>query len=128
MNAIGCLVLSGVVVMQWSKERSADQERLVIQSALTKARDQAAAEVKRSAGLERDIAVLKESIESTRKAAGELLAEKLNLSTAAAEQAKSWQAAITERDAKLRALDADLTATRQRLDEAIARLKVADGR
>jgi len=48
--------------------------------------------------------------------------------TAAREQLKTWETAIAARDEKLRALDAELTATRRRLDEAIAKLKEASTR
>ncbi len=41
---------------------------------------------------------------------------------------KSWQAAIADRDEKIRALNINLAATRGRLDEAIAKLKTAGGR
>ena len=41
------------------------------------------------------------------------------------QQVKTWEAALTERDAKLRSLDAELIATRKRLDAAIAELKSA---
>jgi hypothetical protein len=40
---------------------------------------------------------------------------------------KAWQDAVSERDAKIRELNASLTATRNRLDEAISKLKQAAG-
>ena len=46
----------------------------------------------------------------------------------AAAKIKAWEDAIAARDAKLQSLNADLTATRARLDEAIAKLKAAGAR
>ena len=126
LNAIGCLALTGVVVMLWNRERTADQERITLLSELTAARNQAADEARHSAALELDIATLKESIEATRKSAAQSLMDQQTMASAAEEQVKIWQAAITERDAKLRSLNAELTETRKRLDEAIARIKGTD--
>lgn len=138
LNAIGCLVLTGVVVLQWQRERALYESLSNLKTELHAANDQAAAETKRAAGLERDIAVLKESIEATQKAAEasarlmeEKTAQAAGLETevsAAREQVKTWEAAIAARDEKLRALDAQLAATRQRLDDAIAKLKEAGAR
>lgn len=138
LNAIGCLVLSLVVASQWLKERKTDQNLLEVRNNLTAAMDFSAAETRRATALERDIAVLKESIEATQKsaeeaarAAAENATQATGLETeltAAREQVKSWEAALTERDAKLRSLNDDLTATRKRLDTAIASLKAAGAR
>ncbi len=138
LNAIGCLILAGLVVVQWNKELALDQKLTTLRSELTTTREQAAAETKRAAGLERDIAVLKESIQSSQQASDEAarkFAEKVTQSagleaevTAAREQVKTWQDAIATRDAKLRELDAELTNTRRRLDEAVAKLKTAGAR
>ena len=142
VNAIGCLVLTGVLLVQWTRERSLDKTVATLRSDLRTAGKKAAAEAERSSGLERDIATLKEAIEATQKAADEsrkaaedsarLLAEKEAQSNvvqadvaAARDQVKVWQDAIAERDAKLRELNSDLTATRSRLDAAIAKLKAA---
>ena len=111
LNAIGCLVLTGVIVLQWQRERALD-------GSLAQLKSELASESKRAADLERDIAVLKESLEATQQSAAQ----------AAAEQLTIWQTAVAGRDAKLRELDAALAATRQRLDAAIARLKEAGAR
>ena len=118
LNAFGCLALSGVIVVQWQRERMLDETLAKLKYELRTANDQAAAEATRAANLERDIAVLKESIEATQQAAGE----------SAREQGAIWQTSLAERDEKLRELDAELTTTRQRLDEAVARLKEAGAR
>ena len=135
LNLVGCLALTGLVVTQWNKERGLGDDLAKLRTRLAAATDLAAAEAKRAAALERDIEVLKESIESTQKAAEEAARNSAELETtreaeaaAAREQVKTWQAAIDERDAKLRELNADLTATRQRLDAAIAKLKEAGAR
>lgn len=138
LNAIGCLVLTGVIFIQWQRERAAGESLAKLKTELHAANDLAADETKRADGLERDIAVLKESMEATQKAAeasARLMEEKTAQAagletevTAAREQLKTWEAAIAARDEKLRALDAQLTATRQRLDEAIAKLKEAGAR
>ena len=118
LNAIGCLVLTGVIVLQWQRERALDGSLAQLKSELAAAREFSASESKRAADLERDIAVLKESLEATQQSAAQ----------AAAEQLTIWQTAVAGRDAKLRELDAALAATRQRLDAAIARLKEAGAR
>lgn len=138
LNAIGCLVLTALVASQWLKERKSDQALTATQSELTAAKEFSASETRRATALERDIAVLKESIEATQKSAEEAAraaAEKTTEAsvleaeiTAAREQVKTWEAALAERDAKLRSLDAELLATRQRLGAAIAELKAAGSR
>lgn len=135
LNAVGCLALTGVILLQWSKERKLETSLDARLIELAAAKDQAAAESQRAGNLERDIAVLKESIEATQTAAesaSRALAERdlenqalVGEVTAAREQLITWQAALAERDAKIRELGADLTATRQRLDAAVAKLKVA---
>lgn len=138
LNAVGCLVLAGLVVVQWSKELALDQKLSRLGTELTTAKEQAATETKRAADLERDISVLKESIESSQQASEQAtrkFAEKETQSasleaeiTVAREQVETWQSAIAARDAKLRSLNEDLSATRRRLDEAIAKLKEAGAR
>jgi chromosome segregation ATPase len=138
LNAIGCLVLTGLVVAQWNKEHALGQKVTRLGTELAAARQQASTAGKRATDLERDIVVLKESIEASQKAneeAARKLAEKDTLSagleveiTAARDQVKAWQDAIVARDTKLRELDAERVATRKQLDEAVARLKAAAAR
>lgn len=139
LNAAGCLILAGVLVAQWSKERQLDHTVETLNASLLTARKQAAADAERAAGLDRDIAALKESIEATQKAAdasAQALTEKeaqlqtfhAEVTTAASDQVKTWQAAIVERDEKLKSLSSELTATRTKLNQAIAKLKEAGAR
>jgi chromosome segregation ATPase len=135
LNTIGCLILSALILIQWQRERAAGASLAKLKTELAAAHDLAAAKTQRAADLARDIAVLKESIEATQKAAeasARLMEEKttqtasleVEISTAR-EQVKTWETAIAARDEKLLALAAELTATRKRLDEAIAKLKEA---
>jgi predicted nucleic acid-binding Zn-ribbon protein len=136
LNAAGCLVLSALVVLQWRKELTLDGRIQQLQSQLVAARDQVAAGHERVGMMERDQELLKESIASMQQAAdaaakqlalrdgqvAELEARLVTLDS----QINTWQAAINQRDERIRTLDADLTSARRRLDEAIAKLK-ADG-
>ena len=138
LNAVGCLVLTGLVVAQWRKERRLDATLAGVRTELVAAKEQAATEGTRRTALERDIAVLKESIEATQRAAeaatrtaseNDLAATQLHAELAATrDQVAAWEAAIKTRDERIRALDANLKETRKRLDEAIAQLKAADAR
>lgn len=138
LNALGCLLLTVVVLVQWRKERAIDGDRLALKSELATWKQQAAEELQKRQALERDIVVLKESIASTQLAAessAKTIAEKAELTdrlqtdlSAAREQVSSWETAIKERDERILKLDEELAATRKRLDEAIARLKAAGAR
>jgi chromosome segregation ATPase len=138
INAIGCLVLTGVMVLQWRKERALDASMHGLRTELAAARVKADEEAKRRAALERDIEVLKDSIASTQQAAESVtrnLVEKdqaaAQLQTelnAAREQLTLWEAALKARDERIVSLDANLAATRKRLDEAVAKLKSAGAR
>lgn len=135
LNALGCLVLTGLVVAQWMKERSIHDDLTVVTRQLAAARDETTRESQRRAVLERDIAVLKEAIESTQKAAESTtreLSEKSTLAvglqtelTAAREQVTQWENALKARDERIQSLTSDLAVTRRKLDEAIAKLKAA---
>ena len=87
-------------------------------------------EARRTADLQRDIDVLKQSFEATLRAAAE--EQKRNGSTAmrgqledARGQVENWKDAIATRDTRIRELEAELITTRRRLDEAIVRIKQA---
>ncbi len=138
LNAIGCLVLTGLVVAQWTKERSHLGDIQQLQSQLVISKQKLADEFKKSAALEKDIAALKESIELNRKDSEQAAVVMIDQSrqteqfqtelNTAREQIKTWEAAISERDAKIRQLNADVIATRERLDVAISKLKAAGAR
>ena len=143
LNLAGCLLITGIIVAQWLKERGLDARIGSLNQELVISRDQTAAAVKRADALEHDVIQLKESIESTVRARKEtedamsklIAGRDAQAATAATanqtnvEQAKVvWEKAIADRDEKIRTLNAGLTATRERLDEAIARLKAAGAR
>jgi chromosome segregation ATPase len=135
LNAIGCLALTALVITQWGKERKRAHETEKLRIQLFASSENLAEANRRNAALERDITALKESIaaiQQSAEAATRTLAEESGKTgtletelTAAREQIKTWEAAIAERDAKLRELNSDLTASRARLNEAIAKLKAA---
>ncbi|MES2474789.1 MAG: hypothetical protein V4640_03340 [Verrucomicrobiota bacterium] len=139
LNLIGCILVTGVIVAQWRKEKDLGERVSSISKELSNSREQTAEAEKRALALEGDVAQLKESIEAT--AAARLLAEEeaakiatehnqkmAEFTTAATEQVKTWQDAITARDEKIKELNATLSATRSRLDNAIAKLKEAGAR
>lgn len=138
INAIGCLALTGLVVVQWRNERALNQTITRLGTELSAAEDKAGEESKKRAALERDIIVLKESIAATQQAsenAARTLAEKDQHATqlqvelnAAREKLILWEAALKARDERIQSLDTNLAASRRRLDEAIARLKAAGAR
>ena len=138
LNAIGCLAITGLVVTQWRAERASHAVIDRLRSQLAASRLEAAEESRRRSVLERDISVLKEALESTQKAAEsaardsaenqELAADLQTEIASAKEQITAWEAAIQARDERIRSLDADLAATRKRLDEAIAKLNQAGAR
>jgi chromosome segregation ATPase len=142
LNLVGCLLISGLIFAQWLKERSLHTRIKELNQQLVATREQHDAEVKRATALENDIAQLKEAIESTAQARTEmadamakLVAESQVHATTVAtanqsnlEQVKIWENAIADRDAKIRELNSSLTATRERLNEAIAKLKEAGAR
>lgn len=133
LNAIGCLTLTGLVVTQWSKERTLDGALASMTADLAAANAQATAQAERRAALERDVTVLKDALAATQQAhesTARTLAENAQTTTrlqadlaTARDQVTTWQAAINARDARIHTLDAELTAARRRLDEAIAKLK-----
>lgn len=138
LNTIGCVILAGWVAFHWFKERRMHENLTYIQSEFIRSEKLAASESERAAALERDIAVLKETVEMTQQAAARsansltaatsLTHELRNEIKAGHEQLNTWKSALAERDAKIRSLNAELISTRQRLDAAIAALKAAGAR
>ncbi|MCF7731344.1 MAG: hypothetical protein K9N23_06640 [Akkermansiaceae bacterium] len=133
LNAAGCLVLCGLVVVQWLRERVADAVLDQVRTELAATTARVMEEAGRRAELERDIEGLKEAITGTQAAAettarelGEKSSQVTALETeleAARAQVTAWAAALKARDDRIGSLTADLAATRRRLDEAITRLK-----
>lgn len=138
INAAGCLILTALVLFQWREQRSAEFTIRGLKSEAAENRLKAEEDAKRRAALERDISVLKESIQSIQQnseSATQTAAEKEKLAgqlqaelDAAREQLKLWDAAMQARDKRIKELDTALGATRKRLDEAIERLKAAGAR
>ncbi len=138
VNGIGCLLLTAVIVVQWGRERAQDQRFSKLRVELQGARAELEAERKRTVSLERDLAVLKESVEATQQAA-EAAARELAVCEEAREkqagelasaraQVEDWQKALAVRDEKIRELGDALEAARARLELAVARLKEAGAR
>jgi chromosome segregation ATPase len=135
VNAAGCLVLIGLILAQWGKERLLHGELTQTRAEMAAANNRAAEEAGRRTALERDIGVLKEAITATQQAAETAtreLGEKATLATTleaelktAREQVTAWETALKARDERIQILSADLATTRKRLDEAVARLKAA---
>ena len=138
LNAVGCLLLAGLALFQWGRERDLESNLHQARIALRDERAAHDGEKRRSAALERDIGLLKESIAALQlanEALGEVAAAKeaeLDETKAVGEaltaKLAEWEAAVAARDAKLEEMDAALTETRKRLDEAIGRLKQAGAR
>jgi septal ring factor EnvC (AmiA/AmiB activator) len=138
LNTLGCLALIGLVVVQWQRERATTGDLVALRADLAAATARATAESERRGTLERDLAVLKEAIEATQQAAESTardLTEKTTLTTTlqaelatAREQVSAWETALKARDERIQSLSAELTATRERLTEAVAKLKAAGGR
>jgi septal ring factor EnvC (AmiA/AmiB activator) len=132
-NAFGCLLLAAVVVMQWRREHRLDEQLRGAQTELAATRDQLADATEKRIGLERDIKLLKESLESAQQALEASVKESATHKEQAdrvseevsevRQQVAIWEDAIKRRDEKIQDLDGQLIATRQRLDEAVKRLK-----
>jgi chromosome segregation ATPase len=138
LNVIGCLALTALIIVQWRKEHVLDRAAAGLRQQLADSRAETATEATRRTALERDITILKESIEATQQAAEKStreLEEQRKLAatlqsevTVAREQIINWQEAIKQRDDRIIILTDELTRTRQRLEEAIARLREAANR
>lgn len=145
LNAAGCLVLVGFIVLQWrggqelTRQLHESRSREILES-------NARVDAEKAVGqLQSDVDGLKVSIDSIRaaaetaekeRAAKAAEVERLAAALVAAQEAvKTWEQAVKERDAaivardgKLRELNDALVATRKRLDEAVAELKKAAAR
>lgn len=145
LNAVGCIALTVLVVVQWRQEHRSRLVNGELRGKIVAAETKAAEDARHRAALERDIALLKESLEATQQAAENAAAEaetsalaldqqeKLNQAletelAAAREQLTAWEQAVAQRDERITTLDAELARTRQRLEEAIARLREAGAR
>ena len=153
LNLLGCLILTAVAIIQWRKEHDLRHRLLAQSQQLTTTQEQLATEKTLTAAQQSDILQLKDSITALTTARQETEATLARLTaereaqiaaaaqaaaTATADQAASattqqtlqaqtavWEKAIAQRDAKITDLDTRLTTTRERLDQAIAKLKQA---
>jgi chromosome segregation ATPase len=139
LNLLGCLVLTGLIVAMWQKEQGLVVKNAALATQLAAREEQLTAEKKHAADLSLDISQLKESVESTVRSHQELEASLAKITsernaltsgsvTVQETQAKVWQTAIAERDVKIKELNTALTATRERLDQAIVQLKSLENR
>ncbi len=145
VNAAGCVVLVGFILLQWAggsalgKKLHETESRLILEQ---NARAEAEHQTKKLQG---DIEGLKASIDSIRKDAEQnekdLEAKSAEIGVLSAglldaqEKVKAWEEALKARDEALAARDekikelyGNLIATRKRLDEAVAALKKAGAR
>lgn len=145
LNAAGCVVLVGFILLQWrggqalTRQLHESRSREILES---NARLEAEKTVRQ---LQSDLEGLKVSIDSIRasaesaekeRAAKAAEVERLAAAVTTAQEAvKTWEQAVKERDAaiaardeKLREINDALVATRKRLDEAVAELKKAGAR
>ncbi|MFT3990925.1 MAG: hypothetical protein QM680_05895 [Luteolibacter sp.] len=143
LNLVGCILITSLILAQWLKERKLDQRIETLTQELSDSQAQYESEKKRAESLDRDVLQLKESIESaaaTKKELEDTLAKLTaeqnaavtqantvisETNTAIQDQVKVWEKAIADRDSRIRALNENLVATRQKLNEAIGELKKA---
>jgi hypothetical protein len=138
INAIGCLVLVALVVVQWRGEYVSGRELANLRTSLAEANAKTAAETARCVALERDLQVLKEAAEQSGKAVESSKSVTMTKDAriveleAALKQAggdvDKWQAAIAQRDDRIRKLEDEVAEARRRLNEAVAKLKAAGAR
>jgi len=142
VNAIGCVVLLGIVAMQWTQNENRREAHRTLQvqaHAIGEERDEA---VRRADAMMNDLADLKQSLIETQKVADEAalvnkqMGEELLASTTARDQATAerdalkkqiteWEAAIKLRDQTITEQNEAMVALRKKLDETIAQLKKA---
>lgn len=139
LNLLGCLLISGIIVVQWLREIAWNERLGNLRKELAESREQTMAEAKRADSLQSDVDQLKESVEATvaerrktEEEMGKAIAERDAKTAGIVEEAKTqietWQKAVSERDAAIGKLNTELRNTRQRLDEAIEKLKKAGAR
>jgi peptidoglycan hydrolase CwlO-like protein len=152
INAVGCVVLVGFILVQWFGGQLLSKELHEAKSREINEKNARFEAEKKAKTLQSDIEGLKGSVDSLRQATDdaqklvELKEEDIAKFSAALEEAKAkiltWEqavkerdealqkrdAALAERDSKLKEINGQLVATRKRLDEAVAELKKAGAR
>lgn len=152
VNAIGCLVLAGFILVQWFDGKSVEKDLHEARSQTILEKNARMELEERAKLLQSDVEGLKASIESI-QAAAEIAEKKLaeqsvqfDATVKALEEAqgkvKEWEEAVKARDEaialrdtklketteKVVELNSSLVSTRRRLDEAVAELKKAGAR
>lgn len=142
LNALGCVLLIAVIIFQWQRELALGRALKAATAEIERTARRASDEESRRKALERDIELLKDSVDAVQQAAEESarqLGEQITTTAAleaelatargqlavAAERLAAWETAVQARDERIETLTRDLAATRKRLDEAVARLKQA---
>jgi len=133
LNAIGCLLLTAVVVGQWVREHKLKAQLDQLQHEVGSMQLQVAEQIEKREGLERDVEMLKDSLGQAQKAIEskdalvaerEVVIGKLKQeSESAQKQLEIWNRAVEDRDRRIQSLGADLLEARKRLDAAIGQLK-----
>lgn len=132
LNAIGCLLLAAVIVVQWNRERGLNQDLDAMMLDLGAAQEEVAELVNEKAQLQADIESLKESLALSKKAVDQredLLDSSVERHQktvaelkAMQNQVDEWRAAIDQRDAQLKKMNAEMVLLRDKLDEAVKKL------
>lgn len=145
VNAVGCLLMLGIVISQWGQNETKRRDYLALQKKHHDEQQGRLEAERRAESFETDLAELKRALEATQKAAEEAAnagkAQADLMATATSErdkasaerdallgQIKTWEEAIKLRDGKLAEQNATIKALREKLDEAIAKLKKAGAR
>ncbi len=134
INALGCLALVAVLVHQWAKERRTLDEvaRLGSENATILSREETL--TREADALRRDIAGLKDALESIRNTALAASAERVRAAVlsddleAARAQVGNWETALAARDATIADLNRQLVSSRTKLDEAVVKMRRAGAR
>ncbi|HEX5790662.1 MAG TPA: hypothetical protein VFY13_05890 [Luteolibacter sp.] len=133
LNASGCALLIVLLVASWNGERRLKAHLATLENQLAQSNEQLHKQIDRATALSADLDLLKQSLGNAKaalEAADKAQAgHNQQLEQARAQMAdatrilQEWRTAVDQRDARIGELEAQLKATRERLDEAIARLK-----
>lgn len=138
LNAIGCLLLTAVVVGQWVHEHRLKAQVNQLQHEVGSMQLQVAEQIEKREGLERDVVMLKDSLGQAQKAIEskdalvaerEVVIDKLKQeSESTQKQLEIWNKAVEDRDRRIQSLNANLLEASKRLDEVIGQLKAQRNR
>jgi len=138
LNAIGCLLLTAVVVGQWAREHALKMQIKGLQYDIGSLQIRVDEEIQKREGVERDVVMLKDSLDQARKAIEvkdaqfaerEVVVGKLKQEIELTQkQLEVWNKAVEDRDRRIQLLNANLLEASKRLDEAIGQLKAQRNR